>query len=100
MLASVLRLIDSGEFLKYLRFPSSPPKAPSWGRSRVLIQPLTISLGKAIVVLYIITFLAAVISARTLADKKLHQIEIPGVDPDATVSSSVNDEEPVRAHPR
>jgi hypothetical protein len=38
------------------------------------------SLGKAIVALYVITFLAAVISARTLADKGLGQTEITGVD--------------------
>jgi hypothetical protein len=69
-------------------------------RPGALVQPSTISLGKAIVVLYIITFLAAVISARTLADKKLRQIEIPGVDPHATAPSSVIDQEPVQAHPR
>lgn len=49
------------------------------------------SLGKAIVVLYVITFLAAVISARTLADRELGPPEVSGVDPHTTGPSRIID---------
>lgn len=66
--------------MRDLRFP--PPRSKILSRIRVgTVANLSfVSLGKAIVALYVITFLAAIISARTLADSQLGQAEIPGVD--------------------
>jgi hypothetical protein len=70
--------------MRDLRFP--PPRSKTLTRIRVgsLANLSFMSLGKAIVALYVITFLAAVISARTLADKNLGQPEISGVDSQAS----------------
>jgi hypothetical protein len=74
--------------MRDLRFP--PPRSKTLTRIRIgsLANLSFMSLGKAIVVLYVITFLAAVISARTLTDKNLGQPDIPGVDSHAPGPSS------------
>ena len=74
--------------MRNLRFP--PPRSKTLTRVRFgsLTDLSFMSLGKAIVALYVITFLAAVISARTLSDKQLGQTEISRTDPHATRPSS------------
>jgi hypothetical protein len=74
--------------MRNLRFPS--PRSKTLTRMRIgsLTDLWFMSLGRAIVALYVITFLAAVILARTLSDKQLGQTEISGADPHATMPSS------------
>jgi hypothetical protein len=59
--------------LKYLRLSPPRPTTPSSSRLKPHRRSSIISLGKAIVALYLITLLAAVISARTLAENGLDQ---------------------------
>jgi len=65
--------------------------APLPGRLRSHRQPPVISLGRAIVTLYIITLLAAVISARTPAENELSQPGARGVEPHETASAIAGD---------
>ena len=66
-LASVLRMINRGEFLRVLR-PSSYTDPVHPGADR---PPAIITLGKAIVVLYLGALMAAMISARMLPEEHL-----------------------------
>lgn len=77
--------------MRDLRFP--PPRSKTLTRIRLgsLVNLSFMSLGKAIVALYVITFLAAVMSARTLADKDFGQTEISGADSHTTRPSSTID---------
>ena len=77
--------------MRNLRFP--PPRSKTLTRIRVgsLANLSFISLGKAIVILYVITFLAAVISARTLVDRELGQPDVSEVNPHSTGPSRIID---------
>jgi hypothetical protein len=84
MLASVLREISPGEFLKYLRhFSRSLTDAPT-ARPKPERASSFISLGRAIVVLYLITLLTAVISARTRADAEIGAPGMRNAEPQET----------------
>jgi len=50
-----------------------------------------ISLGRAIVALYLLTLLTAVISARTLAENELGEPGPPGIAPHATAPPIISD---------
>ena len=91
MLASVLRKIDRGVFLRNLRFPPRHSMSPTRAQVGTLSKWSFISLGRAIIAFYIITLLTAFISARTLAENELGQPLIPGVEPHATAPSAVDD---------
>jgi hypothetical protein len=84
MLASVLRGIYRGAFLMYLRLTSRPRSARLPARLKPYRQSTIISLGRAIVILYLATLLTAVISARTLAEIERSQPGLPGFEPRAT----------------
>lgn len=77
--------------MRNLRFP--PPRSKTLTRIRVgsLTNLSFISLGKAIVILYVITFLAAVISARALVDRELGQPDVSEVNPRSTGPSRIID---------
>jgi hypothetical protein len=90
-LAPVLRKHDQGVLLKYLRLssrlppPSSPPRLGPRRRSSIF------SLGKAIVVLYLVTLLTAVISARTPTETELRQPGDRTVDLHETAPSVIDE---------
>jgi hypothetical protein len=84
MLASVLRKISRGAFVKYLRLlswyrPAHPPTGPKPIRTSSII-----SLGRAIVALYLITLLTAVISARTTSEGELGTPGVQKAQPQET----------------
>jgi len=53
-------------------------------RTRPRRRSSILSLGRAIVALYIATLLTAVISARTLAENDLHEAGVREIDPQET----------------
>ena len=69
-LASVLRKTERGVYLNFLRLFSRPSTARPPMRLKPHRQSSIISLGRAIVVLYLITLLTAVISARTRTESE------------------------------
>jgi hypothetical protein len=73
--------------LKYLRLFSRPPTASPPMRLKPHRQSSIISLGRAIVVLYLITLLTAVISARAQAESELGQQGAQGAETHETTPS-------------
>jgi hypothetical protein len=83
-LASVLRKLDCGSLLKYLRHFLHSPKASLPRRMKPYRRSSIITLGRAIVVIYLIILLTAVISARTQSESELDQPGQRGVEPQKT----------------
>lgn len=83
-LASVLRKNDCGALLNYLRLSSRSRLGRLPVRLKPDRRPSIISLGRAIVVLYLITLLTAVISVRTRTESELSQPGVRGAEPQET----------------